>query len=263
MLFGKKKVDIKQTERDISKINRKRVLNDSSSFDVRESFNELRTNVLFSLTNKGAKKVLITSSLASEGKSTTALNMAISFAETGVKTLIVDCDLRRPNQGKLLDDKEKKGLSNILVNDCKISDALHETRYKNLDVVLTGSTPPNPTELLSSDGMKAFIDEMSEKYDYIILDTPPINMVTDAAILSSLVNGVIVVCRQYVTEKKILASAIEKLQFVDAKIIGIVLNDVSSSKASYGKYARSKYSKYGYYGYYGYGYGYKKKEQKK
>jgi len=259
MLFGKKKIDVKQAEKDMLLTNRKRILNDKSPSAVRESFNELRTNVLFSLTNKGAKKVLLTSSLAGEGKSTTALNMAISFAETGVKTLIVDCDLRRPNLGRLLDDKGKKGLSNILVNDCTVKEALHETKFKNLDVVLTGSTPPNPTELLSSDGMKAFLDEMSESYDYIILDTPPINMVTDAAILSSLVNGVIVVCRQFVTEKKLLASAIEKLQFVDAKIIGVVLNDVASSKASYGKYSR--YSRYGHYGYgYGYGYSSRKKE---
>lgn len=251
-MFGKRKKNVQQTEAAKLRENMARVLNEKTSFNVREAFNELRTNVLFSLTNKGAKKVLITSSLASEGKSTTAINMAISFAETDVKVLIVDCDLRRSNIGRLLDDKEKRGLSNILVNDCKTEDCVHGTKYKNLDVVLAGSVPPNPTELLSSDGMKVFVDEMSEKYDYIIFDAPPINLVTDAAILSRLANGVVVVCRQYVTEKKLLASAIDKLKFVDAKILGIVLNDVSMSKKGYGRYSNyGRYSGYGYYSSYG------------
>lgn len=248
MLFRKKKKsDSVMGDAGREKNDPLRILNENTSFDVRESFNELRTNILFSLSNKDTRKILVTSSLASEGKSTTALNMAISLAETDIKVLIVDCDLRRPNLGRLLDDNEKRGLSNILVNNCRTEDALHSTKYKNLDVVLTGATPPNPTELLSSDGMKAFVDEVSPNYDYIIFDTPPINLVTDAAIISRLANGVIVVARQFVTEKKLLAAAIEKLEFVEAKILGIVLNDVSTSKGGYGKYKRYG----GYYGHYG------------
>lgn len=235
MLFGTKKSDTRKTEAGRSENDIKRVLNDNTSFDVREAFNELRTNLVFSMTSKGTKRILVTSSFAAEGKSTTSLNMAISLAENNIKVLLVDCDLRRPNIGRLAGCSEKKGLSNILVNDCELSEALYKTKYKNLDVVLTGSTPPNPTELLSSDGMKAFLDTVSQDYDYIILDTPPVNLVTDAVILSRLVNGVVIVCRQYVTEKKMLMSAVEKLKFVDAKILGVVLNDVATTKTGYGR----------------------------
>ena len=216
------------------------------TFDVRESFNELRTNIVFSMSSKGTKKVLITSSIASEGKSTTCLNMAITFAEAGTKTLLIDCDLRVPNIDKLLNDDSKKGLSNILVNDCTIEEALHPTQYKNLDVILSGSIPPNPTELLASDAMQALMDELSDKYDYILLDAPPVNVVTDAVIISRLATGVVVVCRQYVTDKKMLGATVEKLQFANAKILGIVLNDVAVAKKGYGKY--SKYGRYGYSG---------------
>ncbi len=246
MFFKKKKKHSSIGDAGREKNDPLRILNENTSFDVRESFNELRTNILFSISDKGTRKILITSSLAAEGKSTTALNVAISLAEVDEKVLIIDCDLRRPNLGRLLSDKEKKGLSNILVNDCSISDALHSTKYKNLDIILTGATPPNPTELLSSDNMRSFVDEVSANYDYVIFDTPPINLVTDAAIISRLASGVIIVARQYVTEKKLLTAAIEKLNFVDAKILGVVLNDVVAAKSGYGKYSYG-----GYYRHYG------------
>ncbi len=242
-MFGKKKTAA-ITDAAQRKINSLRILNDKTTFDVRESFNELRTNIVFSMSSKGTKKVLITSSIASEGKSTTCLNMAITFAEAGTKTLLIDCDLRVPNIGKLLNDDSKKGLSNILVNDCTIEEALHPTQYKNLDVILSGSIPPNPTELLASDAMQALMDELSGKYDYILLDAPPVNVVTDAVIISRLATGVVVVCRQYVADKKMLGATVEKLQFANAKILGIVLNDVAVAKKGYGKY--SKYGRYGY-----------------
>ncbi len=218
--------------------NSKRLLNENSKFDVTESFKEFRTNVIFSLPNSDCRKVLISSSIASEGKSTTCMNLAITCAETGAKVVVIDCDLRRPNVGKLLNDSTKKGLSNVLVNDCKLEAALHKTKYDNLDVILSGSVPPNPTELLSSDNMKNLIDGLSKDYDYIFLDAPPINLVTDSAVLSALVDGVILVARQYVTERKLLVESVNKFKFVKAKIIGIVLNDVVTTKAGYGKYGK-------------------------
>ncbi|MBQ9518696.1 MAG: CpsD/CapB family tyrosine-protein kinase [Firmicutes bacterium] len=242
-MFGNKKKNT-VTEAVQKKIDAARILNEKTSFDVRESFNELRTNIVFSMPDKGTKKVLVTSSVASEGKSTTSLNMAITFAEAGTKTLLIDCDLRCPKLSKLLDDSAKKGLSNILVNDCSIEDALHETAYKNLDIILSGSVPPNPTELLASDSMQALVDELSKSYDYIIFDAPPVNVVTDAAIISRVATGVIIVCRQYVTDKKMLTAAVEKLKFVDAKILGVILNDVSVSKSGYGTYSKYSYGAY-------------------
>ncbi|MBR6399701.1 MAG: CpsD/CapB family tyrosine-protein kinase [Firmicutes bacterium] len=245
-MFGKKGTAA-ITDAAQRRINSLRIINDKTTFDVRESFNELRTNIVFSMPAKGTKKVLVTSSIASEGKSTTCLNMAITFAEAGTRTLLIDCDLRVPNVGKLIGDDEKKGLSNILVSDCSVDEALHHTQYKNLDVLLSGSIPPNPTELLASDAMSTLIDELSEKYDYILFDAPPVNVVSDAVIISRLVSGVIIVCRQYVADKKMLTATVEKLKFANTKILGIVLNDVSVTKTGYGKYGR--YGKYGGYSY--------------
>lgn len=231
--------------------NSKRLINKNTKFDVKESFKDFRTNVIFSLPNSGCRRVLITSSLVSEGKSTTCINLAITCAETGAKVVVIDCDLRRPNVGKLLRDNTEKGLSNVLVNDCKLSQALHNTNYENLDVILSGAIPPNPAELLSSDNMKALVEELSKEYDYVFLDAPPVNVVTDAVVLSAVVDGVVLVTRQFVTERRLLIEAVNKLRFVNAKIIGTVINDVVSTKTGYGKYGRYKgYGSYGGYGYY-------------
>lgn len=257
MIFNKKP-DKKEIERNKAierERNSKRLINEKTKFDVKESFKEFRTNVIFSLPNSDCRRVLITSSIASEGKSTTCMNLAITCAETGAKVAVIDCDLRRPNIGKLLVDNTEKGLSNVLVGDCVLEKALHQTKYENLDVLLAGAVPPNPAELLSSDNMKNLIAELSKKYDYVFLDAPPVNVVTDAVILSAIVDGVILISRQFVTERRLLVEAVNKLKFVNAKIIGTVINDVVSTKAGYGKYGKySKYGRYKRYGYGGYGY---------
>jgi capsular exopolysaccharide synthesis family protein len=255
-LFNKSKTNSDEERKAVVEANRKKLINDSTSFDVRESYKELRTNIMFSLTGEGCKKVLLTSSVASEGKSTTNLNLTITFGEMGAKVILIDCDLRRPNVARLLNEKGDRGLSNILVNDCTVKSAIFKTKYQNLDVIFAGKIPPNPAELLSSDRMRSLVEELSKEYDYIFFDTPPINLVTDAALISSLTDGVVLVSRQFVTERRLLAQAVEKLKFVQAKIIGVVLNDVTSNKVGYGGY-----KKYGYYKRsYGYGY-YTSKEE--
>jgi capsular exopolysaccharide synthesis family protein len=246
-MFDKKKLNDEEQNKLVLESNHKKLINDKTQFIVKEAYKELRTNIMFSLPDNGCRKVLITSSVAAEGKSTTNVNLAITVAETGAKVVLVDCDLRRPNIARLMGEKGNKGLSNVLINDCTLSSAIFKTPYPNLDAIYSGKVPPNPAELLSSDNMKSVVDKLSEDYDYIFFDTPPINLVTDAALISSLADGVIITSRQYVTEKKLLSQAVEKLKFVNAKIIGIVLNDVSMTKSSYKGYKR-----YGY----GYGYGY-------
>lgn len=224
--------------------NCQKIINKDTRFDVKEAYNELRTNLMFSIPSSKTKVVSVTSSIASEGKSTTCLNTAISFADIYGKTIVVDCDLRRPNVDKLLGIGNKKGLSNLLVNDCKFDEAVFKTEYKNLDALIAGNIPPNPTELLSSDAMAKLIDELKEKYEYIFLDTPPINIVIDASILVKHVDGVVVVVRQQMAEKKMLQEAVKKLKFANAKILGFVLNDVPSVNKRYatGKYGYSRYS---------------------
>jgi capsular exopolysaccharide synthesis family protein len=244
-LFKKKEtVDEEQQKKILLENNRKRLVKSDTAFDVKESYKELRTNIMFSLSKKGCKKIMVTGSVASEGKSTTCTNVAITFAEVGSKILLVDCDLRKPNLGNLFNKKKEKGLSNVLVNETELNDVIFHSDYTNLDVIFAGNIPPNPTELLSSDTMSYVVDELSKRYDYIFFDTPPVSIVTDAVLISKLMDGVVMVSRQNYTERKMLSQSIDKLCFVGAKIIGIVLNDVDSSKVGYGKYG-GKYSSYG------------------
>jgi len=231
--------------------DKKRLLDDKTRFDVKESYKELRTNVMFSLTGDNCKKIAITSSIAAEGKSTTCFNLAITFAETGAKILVIDCDLRRPNIGRLLNKTKEDGLSNTLIKPEILDNIIYKSPYDNLDVIFAGKIPPNPTELLSSKTMEDIIAKLSENYDYIFLDTPPIAAVTDAAVISKLVDGMIVVVRQGVAERPIIVDAMNKLEFVGAKIIGLVLNGVSVGSGNYGYYKKGYYKR-GYYkrGYY-------------
>lgn len=238
---------------------KEKVLSPDTTFQVREAYKTLRTNVIFSLPQEGCKKICVTSSIASEGKSTNCLNLAITFAETGAKVLIIDCDLRRPNVSKLLGRKSYPGLSNVLVGLNKLEDVISDSGYKNLDVIFSGNIPPNPAELLGSDKMGDIIDELSKKYDYIFFDTAPVNIVTDTTILAKWMSGIIMVVLYNSTDKDTIEESIKQLEFVGAKILGFVLNGVvygnnGSYKYNYKrsnyKYRRYNYRNYGSYGSY-------------
>ena len=177
-------------------VKRAKILNEKSPFHVKEAYKALRTNVVFAIPRKGCKKIIVTSSLASEGKSTNCLNLAISFAEIDAKVLLIDCDLRKPNIARLLDISPTPGLSNVLANLASVESTIVHTKYPNLDVIPSGNMPPNPTELLGSPNMKEVLDKLSESYDYIFLDTTPINIVIDAAVMSKLVDGILLIVRQ-------------------------------------------------------------------
>ena len=217
-----------------------RVLNKESSFAVREAYKALRTNLEFSFSEKGSKSLLFTSTEQGEGKSTSCLNTAITFGEAGFKTVLVDCDLRRPNVGSLLKLSNREGLSSLLTGHSQINDMLIPTEHPNLDVIVSGRIPPNPAELLSSDAMQELVDRLKRYYDYVFLDAPPIGVVTDGMILSRYADGVVMVVRENVTDKKMLQVAIGQLQFAKAKILGFLYNDAATEGKGYGKY----YGKY-------------------
>ena len=218
------------------------ILSDDAPFFVKEAYKALRTNIIFSLPIDECKKIAVTSALAGEGKSTNCLNLAISFAQMGSKTIIVDADLRRPNISKLLDKKASPGLSNVLVGLSSLDEVICKTKFDNLDTIFSGDIPPNPTELLISDRMNEMLDKLSENYDYIFIDCPPINVVTDASIISKYVSGMIMVVRQGETTKDDVLEAKNQLDFAGAKIIGTILNDAGESGAAY-KYKNYKYLK--------------------
>lgn len=253
---------------------REKLITEDSSFYIREAYKTLRTNITFSMPYDGCKKVIITSSLMSEGKSTNCANLAITFAETGAKVCIIDCDLRRPNVHRLFNVSAVPGLSNVLVNMNKADDVIRHSEYPNLDFVSAGDIPPNPAELLGSERFKEFVSHMEQKYDYIFFDSCPVNIVTDTAIISKVIPEVVMVALQNSTEKDSLKDAVNQLEFAGAKIIGFILNGVEyTSKGGYKyKYGRKYYriggrysKKAGYYGNDNYSYGYqtKKSDEKK
>ena len=226
------------------------ILSKNSPFSFKEAYNKLRTNIIFSIPSDGCKIVGVTSAERAEGKSTNALNMAINFAESNAKVLLIDCDLRKPKIGRLLDMKPSPGIASVLVGVHNIKKAIRKTKYENLSVLLSGGIHPNPTELLISAKFEALIKELSSDFDYIFVDTPPVNVVADASIISKHLTGYVFVVRQGVSERDSVKNALEQLSFVNAKIFGFLLNSVPSAGKSY----RKKYKRYGYYSY-GYGYG--------
>ena len=192
---------------------------------------------------KGCKVVEFTSCGMSDGKSINVLNTAITFAETNVKVLLIDCDLRRPNINRLLARKSSPGLTNVLVNACSLEEAIVRIDDYNLDVIFSGYLPPNPSELLSSDAFAELMKTLKERYDYIFIDTPPVSAVIDAAVISKHTNGAVIVVRPGSTKKEELVNVVSQLEFADAKIVGFVLNCVEDEHGGY--YYRGKY-KYNY-----------------
>ncbi len=222
-----------------------KVLSNETSFQVKEAYKALRTNIIFSLPQEGCKKISVTSSIASEGKSTNCLNLAITFAETGARVLVVDCDLRRPNISRLLGKQSSPGLSNALVGLNSLEEIINKTDYTNLDVIFSGNIPPNPAELLGSDKMGKLITELERKYDYIFFDTAPVNIVTDSTILAKWMTGVIMVVLYNSTDKDTIEEALKQLEFAEAKVLGFILNGVvyGSNGAYKYNYKRYKYKK--------------------
>ncbi|MCM1059047.1 MAG: polysaccharide biosynthesis tyrosine autokinase [Eubacterium sp.] len=251
--YGKKPVKQKTETAAAGTERADRLLSESTPFAITEAYNTARTNIMFAASTSRQKIVAVTSSNPSEGKSTTCANIAISFANAGFKTLLVECDLRKPVMAKSFGVKPKKGLSSILGGFCTVSEAICPEVMSNLDIITTGDIPPNPSELLASDSMKIFLKASSDDYDYVFLDTPPVNVVTDSQLMNTEIAGLVFVIREGSTIHPDIQSAIEKIQLANGKALGFVKTFCKPEKSGrYGK--KYSYSKYGYK--YGYGYGY-------
>lgn len=206
---------------------RRQILNKNSSFLVQEAYKTLRTNVRFFLSGKGCKKLCVTSGAAGEGKSITLINLAISFAEAGNKVLLIDCDLRRPAMARLLVEKATPGLSGVLAGMEDLEEAIRKDLYPNLDILFSGEIPPNPSELLGGEKMQSLVEEMSKRYDYILVDTPPVNVVSDACVVANLLDGVLLLVRKDRSRKDDIKRSVDSLRLTGAKILGFVLNGVT------------------------------------
>jgi len=215
---------------------RRNILNASSAFTVQEAYKTLRTNIRFALRGNACKKFCVTSGMPGEGKSITILNLAISFAEAGQKVLLVDADLRRPALARLLVEKPAPGLSNVLAGLNTPEEAIRIEVRPNLDILFCGDTPPNPSELLGSEKMMEFVEQMSQKYDYILIDTPPVNVVSDACIVAGLLDGVLLLARKDRSNKESIKKAVNQLQLTGAKLLGFILNGVTVEEKNVYRY---------------------------
>lgn len=229
------------------------ILNENSKFYISEAYKTLRTNILFTTRDSQCKVYALTSAIPGEGKTTTAINIAISFAQTEKKVVIIDADLRKPKLHRYFDLENKIGLSNVLsgVYDGSNKAFIQKTSVENLDLISSGHVPPNPIELLSSDNMKGLLDALKESYDFIIIDTPPINIVSDALVLSNMVTGYIMVARSNYTEYQALDVAMSNFELANIKPLGVVLNDFNKKQTKYARGGKYKYKTY--YNYYRYG----------
>jgi capsular exopolysaccharide synthesis family protein len=226
----------KQDKNTQSKVSRRQLLNKSSNFAVQESYKTLRTNIRFLLRDRKCKRISITSGRAGEGKSITLMNLAISLSEDGQKVLLIDADMRRPALSRLLMEKANPGLSEVLGGIVYSHEAIRKDVYPNLDILFSGETPPNPSELLGSDTMRELIDSMSQVYDYILVDTPPVGVVSDASIVTSLLDGVLLLVRQGWARKETVKRALENLERTGIKPLGYVLNGVDLDEKHFDHY---------------------------
>ena len=230
-------------------IDRDIFVHDHPKSQVAESLRSIRTNLLFMSADRHVKKLLVTSPSPQEGKTTVAANLAIVMAQSGSKVLLADTDMRRPRVHKVFGIKRpKKGLSTMILGESTAAESIYSTIVPNLDVLVCGPTPPNPSELIHTDTFKRVMNEVTEMYDRVIFDSPPVGVVTDAAILSKMVDGTILIVKSMQTTRDAAKHALNVLQDIDSVILGAVLNDLDLSNKKYGQYYyHYYYKKHGYY----------------
>jgi non-specific protein-tyrosine kinase len=201
---------------------------------ITEAFRSLRTNIQFTSVDRSLQTILITSPSPQDGKSTVAANLSVVFAQGDRRVVLIDADLHRPRQHKLLGMNNRNGLSELFTQPVLLLDgSVRETKVPNLSILTSGSLPPNPAELLGSEKMQHILSQVCQRADITIIDSPPLMAVTDAAVLSSRADGVVLVIRPSVTKLQACKQTIEQLKHVGANVLGYVLNEVNIKKSGY------------------------------
>lgn len=241
-----------------TKISEDIILTQDSPFAYSEAYKSLRTNMNFVTMNGKYKKIVVTSSITDEGKSSVSINLAIALAQKGAKVVLIDCDMRSPSLHRYLSiqTKNDKGLSHLLAGGADVKECMIWDPQMKLFAIPGGTVPPNPSELLESSNMKQLLDVLADQFDYIICDTPPVMVVTDASIISRYCDGVLLVIRQKFATRDQVRKAKQNLEAVGANIVGAVMDRYNIREDVKGRYGYG-YGKYGYgkYGYGTYGYG--------
>lgn len=213
---------MKKRTKDLSRLL---IGNEQAAYEVSEAYKTCRTNITACLEEKQQKIVIVSSAMPNEGKSITCANLAISFAAKGDKVLLIDANLRNPSLQKFFQYSAPFYLVDVLQGKCEEGKAISPTQYEHLSIMEVGTIPISPTELIGSKEMKHLLQKVSDQYDYIFIDSAPINAVTDTVVLTSIVPNIFLVVRQGVTKNKDFNDALERLSFVRAKVIGVIMND--------------------------------------
>jgi polysaccharide biosynthesis transport protein len=220
---------------------------------IGEAYRALRTALMLSRAGSPPKTILFTSASNSEGKTVSAINTAIVFAHTGAKVLLIDVDLRRPRCHKVLSLDNRHGLADALAGTSQVGELIRETHIEGLSLLTAGSIPPNPSELVGSEKMREMLGRLVSEFDLLVLDSPPLMPVTDGMLLSTMVDGVVLVVNSSKTAKQHVRAACARLEFARAKVFGVLLNEVDVNSPHYKHYRQ-------YYGGYGYAHPYKSDE---
>jgi capsular exopolysaccharide synthesis family protein len=222
------------------------LLNGEATAAFSEAIRAVRTAVLFASADEGARSIVVTSTGPHEGKTLVASSLAIALAQTGQRTIVLDADMRRPRMHEALGRSQEPGLSNLLVGDATLTDAVRPTTVQNLWILPAGHIPPNPAELLGSKKYDELLAELKRRFDTVVIDAPPVMPVTDAALLAHTAGGVLFVIGAEMTPRQSAAAAIEQLSNANAKFLGAVLNRVHIERHAYyySAYYHKAYGKY-------------------
>ncbi|MBQ5399568.1 MAG: CpsD/CapB family tyrosine-protein kinase [Ruminococcus sp.] len=241
-----KKAAEKPKEKKNKKKDGKNVLSEKSKFAIVEAYKSARTNIMFSLSATENKAFAVTSYAKGDGKSTVAANLAISFSKMGKKVILIDCDLRRPNLHNILKLENKAGFSDMVGRMVVFDDVVHRDVLPCLDVLTSGTIPPNPSELICSPEVTRFVERLNREYDYIIFDSPPIGVVADALLLKEHIAGYLLVTRERKTTHGDIERLLQNIKLTDSKPLGFIRVGVTHE----GKRGRRGYYYYYYYQYY-------------
>jgi capsular exopolysaccharide synthesis family protein len=210
----------------ISKIKYAMITSNNPKSPVSEAYRSLRTNITFSELNQEIRKIIVVSPLAGEGRSTTIVNLAVTYAQENKRVLLIDTDLRKPSLHHFFQKANIRGLTSILVNQIQAEDAIQETEIPNLFILPSGNIPHNPSDLLASKRMRALIEQLETEYDLILFDSPPALNLTDAQILSTMCDGVLLIINHGKVKRQVAQKVLLNLELVKARVLGVIINNI-------------------------------------
>lgn len=221
----------------------RKMLNNDTPFAIKEAYNSVRTNLMFTNKGEACPIYVVTSAMPNDGKTINCINVAISFAQMGKRTLIIDADMRNPTVHHIFGMSLQDGLSEILAG-MVTNVNIKPTELDCLSVLSAGKIPPNPAELLSGEKLEILLKFVRNRFDYIFIDTPPVEVVTDASVLAKKVTGFLLVVRNGVTDLSVIKHSVSTLEQVDASVVGFLLNDINPKNQRYYKNYNNKHRYY-------------------